>query len=227
MNAGKHYHGHRERLRQRLESAPDKLQDYEVLELLLGKVLTRKDTKPLAKELLTRFQSVRGVLDAKPSELREVPGFGPALESFWQLLRELQARYAESPLRRREYLTSPGAVAEMARSRLAGREHEETWIAYVDNKKRLIAWEQNSKGTLDSAPIFPRDIVERALRLKASGFVLVHNHPGGDTEPSGADLSVTEHLKRSAQVLGLRLLDHIIVTDNAYHSLLNDDLLHS
>lgn len=225
MSEKKHYHGHRERLRERLSKTPDKLHDYEILELLLGKVLSRQDTKPLAKELLARFQSMRGVLDAKPAELKAVPGFGPALESFWLLLRELLARYAESPLRLRESLSSPEAVAQAARSRLAGREHEETWIAYVDTQNRLIAWEQNSKGSVDNATIFPRDIMERAILLKASGFILVHNHPGGSTRPSGADLHITEHLKRSAQTLGLRFLDHLIVTDEGYASVMSEGFL--
>lgn len=220
-----HYHGHRTRLRERLSTAPDKLQDYEVLELLLAQVLPRRDTKPLAKELLRRFQSMRGVMDAKASELHTVPGFGPALENFWLLLREVMARHAESPLRQRECLSSPAAVAAMARSRLAGHDHEETWIAYVDTQNRLIAWEQNTKGTVDNTMIFPRDIMERAILLKASGFILVHNHPGGSTSPSGADLQITEHLKRSAQTLGLRFLDHIIVTDEGYASLTDDGLL--
>lgn len=225
MNEKRHYHGHRERLRERLDKTPDKLHDYEVLELLLGKVLLRQDTKPLAKELLSRFQSVKGVLDAKPAELRAVPGFGPLLENFWRLLRELMARYAESPMRQREFLSSPNAVAAMAKSRLAGHEHEETWIAYVDTQNRLLSWEQNSKGTVDNAAIFPRDILERAILLKASGFILVHNHPGGSVKPSGADLQVTEHIRRSAKTLGLRLLDHIIVTDEEYFSILNDGFL--
>lgn len=225
MDDKKHYHGHRKRLRERLGKTPDKLPDYEILELLIGKVLVRKDTKPIAKELLSRFKSIKGVLDAKPAELRAVPGFGPALENFWQLLREVLARYAESPLRQREHLSSPEAVALVARSRLAGHEHEETWIAYVDTQNRLISWEQNSKGSVDAAMIYPRDIMERAILLKASGFILVHNHPGGSTTPSGADLQVTEHIKRAAQILGLRFLDHIIVTDEGYASVMSDGFL--
>lgn len=225
MSEPKHYHGHRERLRERLEKSPDKLQDYEILELLLGKVLLRKDTKPLAKDLLKHFQSIKGVMDAKPAELRNIPGFGPALENFWILLRELMARYAESPVRQRELLSSPSAVADMAKRRLAGCEHEETWIAFVDTQNRLIAWEQNNKGTVDSTVIFPRDVIERAIMLKASGFILVHNHPGGSSAPSGADLQITEHLKRSAQTIGLRFLDHIIVTDEGYTSVMNDGFL--
>lgn len=225
MDKRKHCHGHRGRLRERLGNTPDKLPDYEILELLLGKVLTRKDTKPLAKELLLRFQSIRGVLDAKPAELQSMPGFGPALESFWQLLRELMARYAESPARQGDLLISPGAVADMARIRLAGHAHEETWIAYVDTQNRLISWEQNSKGSIGHSSVYPRDIMERAILLKASGFILVHNHPGGNVKPSGADLQITDHIKRSAQALGLRFLDHIIVTDAEHFSVLNDGFL--
>jgi DNA repair protein RadC len=218
--AGEHYHGHRARLRQRLQKNPEDLPDYEILELLLGKVLARKDTKPLAKELLARFQSFRGLLDAKPAELQEVEGFGPALASFWLLLREVLARYAESPLRRRELLASPAAVAEMARARLAGYDHEEVWIAFVDAQNRLLSWERLARGSVEQAGIMPRDILERALLLKASGFILVHNHPGGTPAASAADLEVTGRLLQGAGSIGLRFLDHIIVTDAESRSLL-------
>ncbi|MDR2050155.1 MAG: DNA repair protein RadC [Deltaproteobacteria bacterium] len=219
-SAGMHYHGHRARLRQRLQKNPEELPDYEILELLLGKVLARRDTKALAKDLLARFQSFRGVLDAKPAELEGVAGFGPALSSFWLLLREVLARYAESPLRRRETLASPAAVAEMARTRLAGHDHETVWAAFVDARNHLLAWERIAAGSVDQAGVRPRDILERALLLKASGFILVHNHPGGVPTASAADLEMTARLRQAAGSVGLRFLDHIIVADAESRSLL-------
>ena len=193
--------------------------DYEILELLLGHVLRRKDTKPLARELLRRFGSIRGALDARPDELVQVPGFGPGLLAFWQLLREVLARRASSPLRRREVLATPEAVAHMARERLAACPHEESWIALVDAQNRLTAWERLNRGGVSSVPVQPRDVLETALTRKASGIILVHNHPGGDAHPSQPDLALTAELQRLAPYLGLRFLDHVIVTDGDCYSI--------
>ncbi len=220
-----HQQGHRERLRARLNDAPEKLVDYEVLELLLGYVFLRRDTKPLAKDLLARFGSLRGVMDARPQELTTVPGVGPAVENFWKLLREFMARYAESPIRTREALCAPGVIAQMARQRLGRLPHEELWLAFVDTKNRLLSWEKAQQGTINAAMLYPRDVMERALSLKASGFFLVHNHPGGDPSPSGADMELTQRLQRAAQSLAIRFIDHVIVTDNQCYSLMSDGFL--
>lgn len=211
--------GHRARLRERLVREPQAVADYEVVELLLGHVLRRKDTKPLAKELLRRFGSIRGVLDARPDELAQVPGFGPGLLAFWQLLREVLARRASSPLRRREVLATPEAVAHMARERLAACPHEESWIALVDAQNRLTAWERLKRGGVSMVAVQPRDVLETALTRKASGIILVHNHPGGDAHPSQPDLALTAELQRLAPCLGLRFLDHVIVTDGDCYSI--------
>ncbi len=220
-----HYHGHRERLRARLELSPESLADYEILEMLLGYALLRRDTKPIAKEMMVRFSSLHGVLSARPEELRAIPGVGNGILAFLNLLREFMARYAESPVRRREILSTPETVAEMARQRLGKISHEEIWVAYVDTKNRLISWERASKGTLDSTILYPRDIVERALILKAAGFILVHNHPGGDPAPSGADIELTKRLLHAAQSLLIRFVDHVIVTDSSSCSLIKDGFL--
>ena len=123
--------GHRARLRQRLSMDPLSVADYELLELLLGYGLTRRDTKPLAKELLARFTSLRGVLDARPDELLDVPGFGPGLLHLWRVLRETLARYMEGPVRQREVAANPESIARMAQARLAGRTEEEVWVALL------------------------------------------------------------------------------------------------
>lgn len=220
-----HYHGHRSRLRERLGKNPGDLADYEILELLLGQVLMRRDTKPLAKELLARFQTLRGVLDAKPAELSQLPGFGPGLLNYWLLLRETLARYAEAPLRKHEVLATPETVAGMARLRLAGQPHEEAWVAFVDNQNRLIAWERLAVGSVESASIYPREIMERALLKKASGFLLVHNHPGGRPSASQSDLEVTRRVLECAKVMEIRMLDHLIVSDQGWSSIMHMGLL--
>ncbi len=221
----KHTTGHRKRLRDRFTGNPAAVQDYEILELLLGTVILRRDTKPLAKELLFRFQTLRGVLEAKEPELLAVPGFGPSLASYWRLLRELIARYLESPLRSRMQLATPDAVAFAARRRFAGLSHEEFWIALLDTQNYLLGWEQLSRGGIDRVTMDPRTVMEQALKYKASGIILVHNHPGGNPSPSGMDLTLTRNIMAAASALGIRLLDHVIVTDSACYSLEQDGLL--
>lgn len=221
----KHTQGHRQRLRARLIAASHTLADYEVLELLLGHVLLRRDTKPLAKDLLEKFGSLRGVLDARTQELTAVPGFGPALEAYWVLLRETMARYAEAPARWRTELCSPLAVAHMARMRLAASAHEEFWVAYLDTQNRMLAWEMASKGSIHTVPLYPRDVMARALALKAASVILVHNHPGGSPKPSGADVDLTKKVQAAGEALGIRLTDHVIVTDDACYSLVEDCLI--
>ncbi|CAK7016697.1 MAG: hypothetical protein DELT_02265 [Desulfovibrio sp.] len=220
-----HAHGHRKRLRERLTTASHALADYEVLELLLGNVLLRRDTKPLAKELLQRFGSLRGALDARPQELAAVPEFGPALLAYWKLIREVMARYAESPARKRTELCSPLAVAHMAKMRLAASDHEELWVAYLDTQNRLLAWELAARGSVHTVPLYPRDVMSRALELKASGLILVHNHPGGSPRPSGADLDLTHKIRAAGEPLGIRLTDHVIVTDDACYSMVEDCII--
>lgn len=211
--------GHRARLRERLERNPQDLADYEILELLLGYALLRRDTKPLAKELLNRFDSIRGALDARPDELKSVHGFGPGLASLWQLVREILARYAQAPLRERTALASPAAVAAMARARLAGCPHEEAWLALLDSQNRLLAWQKLRVGGIGSVQIEPRDILALALASSASGIILVHNHPGGNAQPSRPDIQLTGELQELATRMGLRFLDHVIITDGDCYSM--------
>lgn len=211
--------GHRARLRARLEQDPISVADYEVLELVLGLAITRKDTKILARELLFRFKSMKGVLDARHDELLLVPGFGPALLALWRLLREVLARYAASPLMWREVLASPEAVAGIGRPRLGNLPHEESWLALVDSQNRLISWERLLKGSISSIAIQPRDVFTPALVRKASGIILVHNHPGGNPLPSAADLKLTAELQKIAPHLDLRFLDHVIVTAGDCYSI--------
>ncbi len=220
-----HYHGHRDRLRKRLLEAPQSLADYEMLELLLGYVLLRRDTKPIAKEMLAQFGTLHSVMQQPASKLREVEGVGPGVENLWFLLQELSARVAESPILHKEVLASPESVAHMAKKRLGKLQHEEMWVAYVNNQNKLLSWERANKGTVDATSIFPRDIMERTLLLKASGFILVHNHPGGDATPSTADITLTERLKRAAQPLCIRFVDHIIVTESGFSSVMHNTLL--
>ncbi|GFM33327.1 DNA repair protein RadC [Desulfovibrio subterraneus] len=225
MDSKPHFHGHRERLRQKLKKDPRQLADYEILELVLGTVLTRCDTKPLAKELLSRFKTLHGVLHARPAELRAVTGFGQSLENQWLLLRELMTRCLESPVRERATLSGPTEIVAMARLRLGSLQHEEFWAVFLDNQNRLLAWERISTGTVNTTMIYPRDLMEMALGYKASSLVIVHNHPGGNPVPSTPDVEITRQIIRSGQALGIRVLDHIIVTEGDFYSLKDEGLV--
>lgn len=217
--------GHRERLRKRFLHDSAGMEDYEILELLLGYALPRRDTRLLAKELLHRFGGIDGVLSATPEGLQSVSGVGPGVVNYFRLLRESQTRCVEAPVRRREAFCTPQAIMEFARLRLGSCPHEELWIATVDTGNRLISWERVYRGTVNASPLYPRDIVEVALRRKATGFFLVHNHPGGTARASRLDADVTRNLERIAKSLDIRFMDHIIVTESICCSLRQDGLL--
>jgi len=220
-----HYIGHRKRLKERLMENPRGLADYEVLELLLSYVNFRRDNKPMAKAMMDRFETVRGVFLAREGELKEIDGFGPGFEQFWALMREFWSRVNEHPLNTRMVLNSPEIVAAMAQARLGPAEAEEFWVALVDNKNRLVGWEQVSKGTVDQAAVYPREVLALALRRKASGVILVHNHPGADPKPSIQDVELTRRIKAAAAEINLRVLDHLVVTESRFFSFQSEGIL--
>lgn len=220
-----HYYGHRARLRARLRANPSSLADYEILELVLAQTIPRGDTKPLAKVLLGRFGTLRRVMQAPLPELMKVPGFGQALASNWALHAELRARLAEAPVRERQVLSGPAMVAEGAKARFGSGPVEEFWAAFVDNQNRVISWERLSRGTVDQTAVFPREVLALALTHHASGLVLVHNHPGGNASPSEEDKNLTTRIQRAALELGVRVLDHLIVTEETHYSFQEHGLL--
>lgn len=221
-----HYLGHRKRLKEKFAVNPHSLADYEIFELLLGYTLSRSDTKPLAKELVKRFGSFSGVIDASQPELALIPGVGPATELFWLLMHEVKARYIESPVRHRQVLATPETVALMAHHRLAGLLHEELWCALVDSQNRLIEWLCIMKGGLDHiGGMQPRDILAPALKHSASGIILAHNHPGGSPEASDQDKQFTQRIVAAAQLLGIRFIDHLIVTEAKFTSMAKKETL--
>lgn len=220
-----HYHGHRQRLRERLLKDPRGLADYEIIELLLAAVLPRRDTKPLAKDLLARFKTVREVLKARDEDLKGVPGLGEGVSAFWTLLREVRARQTETSVQEKAVCSNPRVVAELAMARFGHLRIEQFWAALVDHQNRLMAWEQVSQGTVDQTAVYVREVLALALRHQASGLILVHNHPGGDPKPSANDLDLTRRIARACVELGLRVLDHLIVTDSTHYSFQERGLL--
>ncbi|MBI4248380.1 MAG: DNA repair protein RadC [Elusimicrobia bacterium] len=213
--------GHRRRLRQRFTQAGlAGFQDYEILELLLTFSVPRKDTKAAAKDLLKRHKGLAKVLDADESELLQTAGIGPRSALLLALVKQACAAYLRSRLHRRDIVESPQAAIDYCRMALAGKTHEVILALFVDTRNRLIADKILFEGTLDQSAVYPRRILEEALSLHASGFLLVHNHPSGNPSPSPEDGRLTQSLVEAAQTLDIRFLDHLIVGRGGYHSFL-------
>lgn len=214
-----HYLGHRERLRERFQKAGAAgLHDYELLELLLTYALPRKDVKPIAKALLDRFGGLAGVLDASQRELEEAEGLGPISATLIRLVKELSTAYLAERMKARDVLSSPQAVVEFARAKLAGLPHEAFMVIYLNTKNEVIEYEIAHEGTVDRAIIYPRRIIESALSHHAAGLILVHNHPSGHPEPSEEDRLLTRAIAEAAHTVDVRVLDHIIVGKDEYCS---------
>ena len=192
-----HYHGHRERLRERFYNAgPDALSDYELLELALFSSLPRRDTKPLAKELLKKFGSFVEVIHAPVARLREVKGIGDASINQLKLLAAATGRAAKGEIKRNVALSSWNEVIDYCRSSMAFADKEQFRLLFLDKRNQLIADEVQQIGTIDHTPVYPREVIKRALELSATALILVHNHPSGDPTPSQADIADDESDRR-------------------------------
>jgi DNA repair protein RadC len=221
-----HFLGHRERLRERfVESGPDSLPDYELLEMLLFRAIRRGDTKPLAKALLARFGSFAEVLSAPRDRLLEVPGVGEAVTTELQLVRAAALRMIRSEAKKRPALDSWTAILDYCRAAMAYNEKEQFRILFLDKKNNLIADEVQQEGTVDHTPVYTREVVKRALELAASAIILVHNHPSGDTTPSLADIDMTRKIVDASSKLGIGVIDHIIIGRKGHTSFKGSKLI--
>lgn len=215
-----HFHGHRERLRERFRTAgADALSDYELLELVLFRALPRRDVKPLAKTLIGKFGSFAEVVHAPESRLKEVSGLGESAITEIKLIAATANRVAKGRVKQRTVLSSWSAVIEYCRSAMAFADKEQFRILFLDKKNQLIADEVQQVGTVDHTPVYPREVLKRALELSASAIVLVHNHPSGDPTPSGADIQMTKAIIDIAGPLGIAVHDHIVVGKNGHASM--------
>ncbi|MCR4267541.1 DNA repair protein RadC [Nitratireductor sp. ZSWI3] len=214
-----HYHGHRDRLRQRFaEAGAAALSDYELLELFLFRAIPRADTKEPAKTLIKRFGSLAEVLGAPEHLLSEVKGIGDAAARDLKLVAALAQRMLKSGLHGRQILSSWSQVIDYCHAAMAFETREQFRILFLDKKNQLIADEVQQTGTVDHTPVYPREIVRRALELSASAVILVHNHPSGDPTPSRADIEMTKTIVETATPLGITVHDHIIVGKSGHVS---------
>ncbi|GAB4298066.1 MAG: DNA repair protein RadC [Roseovarius sp.] len=203
---------HRTRLRERfLAGGAGAMPDYEMLELVLFRAIPRRDVKPLARALLERFGDFNGVLSAPAHRLAAVEGVGPAVICELKVVEAAAQRLARARIRRREVLSSWDALLDYCHATMAHRATEQFRVFYLDRKNALIADEEQAEGTIDHVPVYPREIVKRALLLDASALILVHNHPSGDPTPSQADIAMTAKVAEAAQALGIVLHDHVII----------------
>jgi DNA repair protein RadC len=215
-----HYHGHRMRLRERFHSAgPDALSDYELLEMVLFTARSQGDVKPLAKTLIKKFGSFAEVIHAPETRLREVKGVGDRTVTELKLIAAAATRITRGELKQRTLLSSWSDVIDYCRTSMAFADKEQFRILFLDKRNQLISDEVQQTGTVDHTPVYPREVIKRALELSATAIMLVHNHPSGDPTPSQADIQMTRAIVDIATPLGIAVHDHIIVGKNGHASL--------
>ena len=215
-----HYHGHRARLRERLlQAGSEAVADYERIELVLFRAIPRRDVKPLAKTLIARFGSFAEAIAAEPARLAEVEGMSQGAIAEFKIVEAGAKRFAKGVARKRLPVGSFSAVIDYCRTAMAFDAREEFRVLFLDRKNGLIADESQGVGTVDQTPVYPREVVRRALELSATAVILVHNHPSGDPTPSTQDVKMTLDIIAVAQPLGVAVHDHIIVGRDGHASL--------
>ncbi|MBC8269461.1 MAG: DNA repair protein RadC [Rhodospirillaceae bacterium] len=211
--------GHRARLRGRfMKSGRDSLADYELLELILFPALPRRDTKPLAKALLKKFGSFAEAISADPQELRSIDGIGEAAVVALKTVQAAALKLSQDEIMDRPVLTSWDKLMKYCRASMAYEKSEHFRVLFLNKKNVLIADEVQQQGTVDHTPVYPREVVKRALELGATAVIMVHNHPSGDSAPSKADIEMTMEVKEAGEKLGIILHDHVIVSKSGNNS---------
>ncbi|MCQ0969243.1 DNA repair protein RadC (plasmid) [Paracoccus sp. TK19116] len=203
---------HRARLRDRfMQGGADALPDYELLELVLFRAIPRQDVKPLARRLIDHFGDFNRVLSATPARLADVPGVGQAVVTEFKIVEAAAQRLARARVMNRPILSSWDSLLDYCHTAMAHRETEQFRVLYLDRKNVLIADEAQAQGTVDHVPVYPREIVRRALELNASALILVHNHPSGDPTPSQSDIAMTARIEAAAGSMDITVHDHLII----------------
>jgi DNA repair protein RadC len=222
------YLEHRQRLRERFrKGGAEGMHEYELLELLLTYAIPRWDVKPFAKELIKKFGSLGGVLDASQQELEEVLHIGPISSTLIHLMKKLCEAYFAEKMITRDALSSPQAVLDFARVRMAGLPHEAFMVIFLNTKNKVLDYKIIQEGTVDRAVIYPRRIIEEAISRHAASVILVHNHPSGHSEPSPEDRELTRSIVEAARTIDLRVLDHVVVGKDGYFSFVESRLMPS
>ena len=219
--------GHRGRLRAKFSKGGlVGLQDYEIVELILTLGQPRKDCKPAAKEAIKRFKNLQGVLDASYEKLEAIPGIGPANSFGFRLVRELSSEYLREKAVGKLALNSEKAVYEYLYQSMSGLQKEVFRVLFLNSQNQLKEIQDISHGTVNASAVFAREVMESAIRFRATALIFVHNHPSGNTSPSQDDKAITRELILASSVMGLKVLDHIIIGDNCHYSFASQGLIH-
>jgi len=214
-----HYAGHRQRLRERFKkNGLDGLHEYEFIELLLTYAIPRRDVKPLAKALIEHWGGITGIFDASIDELTACTGIGERTAVLIKLLKEGSALYLKTRVKNKEFLGSPQDVLNFCHYTLSGEKNEKFMVIYLSAKNEVIDSEILEEGTVNQTAVYPRKVIEGALRHKASALIFVHNHPSGDPSPSQTDRLLTDALVRAASAIEITVHDHIIIGRNKHFS---------
>lgn len=214
-----HYLGHRQRLRSRfLEPGGSALPDYELLELILFGARPRGDVKPLAKRLLKRFGSFEAVIHADIQELRKVEDVGDAVISCLKAIEESAQRLVKAPVRERPVMQNWTSLLDYCRLAMGRKKVEEFRILFLNHKNALLLDEVQQRGTVNHTPVYPREVIKRALELGASAIILAHNHPSGDPTPSQADIDMTQKVVEAGKAVGIAVHDHLIISEDSHYS---------
>lgn len=218
--------GHRARLRQRfMAGGQSAVADYELLELVLFRALPRRDVKPLAKRLIARFGSVAEAIAAEPARLREVDGMGEAAIAELKIVEAAARQLTRGAVSQKPVLSNWDAVVDYCRAQMGYQGAEQFHVLFLDNKNQLIADEAMGRGTVDRAPVYPREVARRAVELQAAAVILAHNHPSGDPEPSRADIEVTKEIVAALKTVGVAVHDHVVIGKRAETSLRGQGLM--
>ena len=220
------YLDHRKRVREKyLKNGIAGWHDYEVLEFLLFFAVSRKDTKPISKELLKKFKTLGGILDASFDELRTVKGIGENAASLMKLVREMSSLYLKRKVEQRAVFSSPGAVYDYLKASMQGLRDEVFKVIYLDASNKFIESEIMSRGVVNKAAVYPRKIVENALKRNAVSVIISHNHPSGKLVPSNDDRRMTKMVSDALSVINITVVDHVIVSSEGYFSFKENGLI--
>lgn len=221
-----HYIGHRQRLKKKFfECGLHSLNDYEVVELLLSYAIPRKDLKILAKNLLERFGSLKGIMDAGQIDLANVKGIGNHAAGLLKLIKEICSLYLQEKAKEKSQITCTSELLDFCKTAFGGLKDENFCALYLDTQNCIIAFETIQKGIVNQAIVYPRQVIERALFHKSSALILVHNHPSGFVKPSDADVQLTKTICKTAKMLDITIHDHLIMGENNFFSFREEGIM--
>ena len=225
--------GHRERIKEKfLKNGIDGFAEYEILELLLTYCIPRKDTKPIAKELLNKFKSLDNVFKADLDKLSAIDGLGKNTVAFLKLIGDLPSIIYKDELKNKKLvdketlkISNKDILLKYLRNKIGYEEIEKFYVLYLSSSNEVIEFEENSVGTLDRSSVYPREIYKKIINLNAKSIILAHNHPSDNITPSKCDIELTNEIAKGLKNFGALLIEHIIVTKNSYFSFLEEGLI--